>query len=106
MHTEVIKSWSKTLPVFLKKGSKLYKTRYFTVQIVYTCRKNETLYKQDLCSQFNLLEKLVFNKSLQSEVIQMTTAAANIIPVFKNGGEIYLVNYRAISLAQMLCKVL
>lgn len=93
MHTEVINSWSKILSVFSEEGSKLYKTQYFKVQIVHSCRKNERLYKQDLCSQFNLLENLVFNKSLQSEVIQMTTEAANIIPVFKKRGGTYLVNY-------------
>lgn len=36
----------------------------------------------------------------------MTTEAANIIPVFKNGGGTDLMNYQAISLAQTLCKVL
>lgn len=36
----------------------------------------------------------------------MTTEAVNIIPLFKNGGGIYLVNYQAISLAQTLCQVL
>lgn len=101
-HTEVTDSWSKILFIFSEKRSKLYKTRYFKAQIVHTCRKNERLYKQDLWSQFNLLENLVFNKSLQSEVIQMTTEAANIIPVFKNRGGTYLVNYWAISLAQTL----
>lgn len=106
MHTEVIKSWSKIISVFSGAGSKPYTTWHFKVQIVYTSRKNGGLHKQDLCSQLDLLGSRGFNKSLQSEVLQMTTEAANIIPAFKNGGGTHIVNYQAISLAQMLCKVL
>lgn len=105
MHTEVIKSWSKIISVFSGVGIKLYTTWHFKVQIVYTSRKTGRLHKKDLCSQFDLLGSVGFNKSLPSEVLQMTTEAANIIPVFKNGGGTHLVNYQAISLAQMLCKV-
>lgn len=66
MHTEVIVSWSKILPVFSEKRSKLHKTQQFKAQIVIYMQKKMRLYKKDLCPQFSLLENLVFNKSLQS----------------------------------------
>lgn len=94
MHIEIIKI---LVTNFLRRETNCTR-QYFKIQTLCVClyiytEKNGTLENKICALSTTEMKTSVFNKSLQSEVIQMTTEAANIIPVFKNGGGTYLVNY-------------
>ena len=68
--------------------------------------KLKPLLLRELRDEIAPIIKVIFDRSLQTGKLPADWTKANVMPVFKKGDKSLAANYRPISLACILCKVL